>query len=125
MTTQINLDSERYDRNARDMHRARRRMLRRLVQIRKDRDHSQAAVAEAIGVGRSTVCRFESELENANPTLDTVLRYAHAVGAVVTLSACSIEDHDDAAVSMRGRLWTTGDAGERVAGAVGHWVLPA
>lgn len=100
MTTVINLDNERYDQNAREMHRARRKMLRRLVQIRKDRNHSKADVARAVGVGRSTIHRFEDELENSNPTLDTVLRYAHAVGAAVTLAAETIEERD-------GRVWPT------------------
>ncbi|WAB10618.1 hypothetical protein SEA_ECLIPTUS_53 [Gordonia phage Ecliptus] len=94
MATKINLDDATYDRNAREMHRARRQMLRKLVSIRKRREHSQADVARALGVARSTVCRFEDELENSNPTLDTVLRYAHAVGASIRMDAMTIEDRD-------------------------------
>lgn len=99
MANRIDLDSERYDQNARAMHRARRRMLRTLVQIREVRGHTQSDVAEALGVNRSTISRFEHELENANPTLDTVLRYAHAVGAAVTLKAETIEAYDNQILS--------------------------
>ncbi|WP_336790359.1 helix-turn-helix transcriptional regulator [Gordonia malaquae] len=99
MSTEVDLDNERYDRNARDMHRARRKMLRRLVEIRIKRDHPQAEVARVLGVNRSTICRFENELENANPTLDTVLRYAHAVGASLTLKAETIEEADSRKLS--------------------------
>lgn len=74
-----------HDQNARDMHRARRKTLRRLVQTREMSRYTAADIANKIGVPECAVHRFERELENADPTLDMVLRYADAIGSVVTL----------------------------------------
>ena len=50
-----------------------------LVAIRIDRGLSQKAVAQRMWVTRPSVSVFESHKQQ--PRLDTLLRYAHAVGA--------------------------------------------
>ncbi|MEU4598459.1 helix-turn-helix transcriptional regulator [Nocardia sp. NPDC023988] len=71
---------------------ARRRLLLDLIGIRKRRGYSQAQVAEAIGINRSGICRFEADIATSNPTMDVVLRYAHAVGAAVDIEVRMLED---------------------------------
>ncbi|MGW8813835.1 helix-turn-helix transcriptional regulator [Gordonia terrae] len=73
---------------------ARRRLFNDLIGIRERRGFSQAQVAKAIGIHRSGVSKFESDFEGSNPTLEVVLRYAHAVGASITMRAEPVETHD-------------------------------
>lgn len=54
-------------------------MLRRLVALRQENNLTQSEVAERMGVSQPAVSQFERT--DANPTLDTVRRYAMAVGA--------------------------------------------
>lgn len=58
----------------------RERFIKVLVQIRKDAGLRQQDVAEAMGVGQSTLSQFENAVD---PRLSTVQRYARAVGAEV------------------------------------------
>lgn len=58
-----------------------RALLRELIAIRKERRISQEAVGRAMGITQPSVAAFESH--DANPTLATIRRYAHAVGALV------------------------------------------
>ncbi|WP_040511815.1 helix-turn-helix transcriptional regulator [Gordonia soli] len=92
--TELDLATPANDRNARELHRARRLLFKQLIQVRKDRRYSQQEVADAIDINRSGVCRFESERENANPTLDIILRYAHAVGAHISFDVQKMEEVD-------------------------------
>ena len=57
-------------------------MMRNLVQIRHKHNLKQSVVAERMGVTQPSVSQFERY--DANPTLDTVRRYAMAVGARVS-----------------------------------------
>jgi len=59
-----------------------RALLRGLVQLRTDKGLTQQEVADRMGVTQPTVAKFESY--DANPTLATIRRYAHAVEALVT-----------------------------------------
>lgn len=54
-------------------------LLKGLVRMRLEHDLTQAQVAERMGVSQPTVAAFERY--DANPTLSTIRRYAHAVGA--------------------------------------------
>ncbi|MGY0500803.1 helix-turn-helix domain-containing protein [Nocardia sp. FBN12] len=78
-------------RNAMELTQARRRLFNDLIGIRVHRGISQAKVADAIGINRSGISRFEVDIETSNPTFDVVLRYAHAVGAALTLRAEPME----------------------------------
>ena len=55
------------------------RLLEDLVKLRHHHNLKQAEVAERMGVSQPTVAAFERY--DANPTLATIRRYAHAVGA--------------------------------------------
>jgi transcriptional regulator with XRE-family HTH domain len=52
-----------------------------LARVRKHRNLTQQKVADRMGTSRSAVSRFESGKYKISPTLDTVNRYAAAVGA--------------------------------------------
>lgn len=54
-------------------------LLKDLIAIRKKHNLNQGEVAERMGVTQPAVAQFERY--DANPTLDTVRRYAMAVGA--------------------------------------------
>lgn len=87
----LDLTSDSHVRNAMDLTQARRRLFNDLIGIRIQRGISQAQVARAIGINRSGISRFESDVESSNPTMDVVLRYAHAVGAAITMRAEPVE----------------------------------
>jgi predicted XRE-type DNA-binding protein len=57
-----------------------RQLLTELKALRERSGISQAEVDQRSGIGRANISRLEN-LHLENPTLDTVLRYAHAVGA--------------------------------------------
>lgn len=59
-----------------------RALLRRLIQLRGDQGLTQQDVADRMGVTQPTVARFEAY--DSNPTLASIRRYAHAIGALVT-----------------------------------------
>ncbi|MFD3591478.1 helix-turn-helix domain-containing protein [Nocardia sp. NPDC058640] len=87
----MDLTSDDYIRNAMELTQARRRLFNDLIGIRVQRGIPQAKVADAIGINRSGISRFEADIETSNPTFDVVLRYAHAVGAALTLRAEPME----------------------------------
>lgn len=91
---------------------ARRRLFNDLIGIRTRRGISQAQVAEAIGINRSGISRFESDIEGSNPTIDIILRYAHAVGAAIDIHVEPVEDRE-------ARRAARANAGERA------WSIPA
>lgn len=88
----INLATPEYDANARRLSRTRRKMVAQLVAIREARGLSQSQVAKAIGIHRSGVCKFEADGATANPTLEVLLRYAHAVGASIDVDVHRAEE---------------------------------
>jgi transcriptional regulator with XRE-family HTH domain len=90
-TQPLDLTGDDYIRNAMELTQARRRLFNDLIGIRVQRGISQAKVADAIGINRSGISRFEADIETSNPTVDVVLRYAHAVGAALTLRAEPME----------------------------------
>lgn len=61
-----------------------RQAIKELKAVRADRGLTIAQVAEAIGVDKSVVSRFENE--TVDPHISTLLRYAGAVGADVGIS---------------------------------------
>lgn len=83
-TNTYDLTSDEANQNAKRLYATGRKLIRDLVEIRNDRDLSQSAIADAIGINRSGVCRFENE--ESDPRLETILRYAHAIGAAVSIS---------------------------------------
>ena len=58
-----------------------RALLRRLMQLRGDQGLTQQDVADRMGVTQPTVARFEAY--DSNPTLASIRRYAHAIGALI------------------------------------------
>ncbi len=76
--------------------------MRYLIGIRTKRGISQAQVARAIGIDRSGVSRFEADVETSNPTMDVVLRYAHAIGAMIHMRAEPVEEFELRQVSRAG-----------------------
>ncbi|MCD4549705.1 helix-turn-helix domain-containing protein [Schaalia sp. lx-260] len=79
------VDFEAIEALALQLHRERSRFLRGLVGVRKAHGLTQSDVAERMGVSQPTVSEFEHY--DANPRLDTILRYALAVDANVYLRA--------------------------------------
>jgi ribosome-binding protein aMBF1 (putative translation factor) len=61
------------------------RLVRQMAHARRRAGLSQAQVARRMGTTASAVSRMESD-SPGNLTLDTVERYAHAVGAELSLS---------------------------------------
>ena len=59
-----------------------------LRRLREEQGLSLTDVSERSGLTRSAISRLENGW-NANPTLDTLFRYAAAVGAHVSLSAAA------------------------------------
>ncbi|SMO49365.1 helix-turn-helix domain-containing protein [Propioniciclava tarda] len=58
-----------------------RALLRGLIQVRRARGFSQEAVGAIMGITQPSVASFEAH--DSNPTLATIRRYAHAVGALI------------------------------------------
>lgn len=84
-------------------------LLKGLVRMRVEHHLTQAQVAERMGVSQPTVAAFERY--DANPTLSTIRRYAHAVGARIrdeVIDDCTLEQATSALQtrSSSGR-WTT------------------
>lgn len=68
-----------------------RQFMRQLIDARRSAKLSQAQVAERMGVSQPAVSKFERY--DANPTLDTIRRYALAVG--VGLRSSVLYDSSD------------------------------
>lgn len=58
--------------------------------IRKERKISQEQVARAAGMARPDVSRFESG--KYNPSLELMIRYAHALGCELKVELVPMED---------------------------------
>ena len=63
--------------------RQRRKIISQLVEARLEKGISQAELARMIGTQRSNICRLESGTQN--PTLDTIVKIASALGKDVSL----------------------------------------
>lgn len=85
-----------------------RRLVRDLVRVREQHDLTRSEVADAIGIHKSGVSRFERQ--EKSPRLDTLLRYAHSVGADVTFSVVPVDGWhcEDANVVTRVHTWGRG-----------------
>ena len=79
------VDMKALEKLALSLYRERSDFLQTLVDLRKDQKLTQAEVAERMGVTQPTVSEFERY--DANPRLDTIIRYALAVEAQLDLRA--------------------------------------
>lgn len=59
-------------------------------ELRKEKKISQEQVARAAGMARPDVSRFESG--RYNPSLELMIRYAHALGCELKVELVPIED---------------------------------
>jgi transcriptional regulator with XRE-family HTH domain len=57
-------------------------LMKSLIALRKKKGLSQETVGERMGISQPGVAAFEAM--DSNPTLSSVRRYAHAVGARIT-----------------------------------------
>lgn len=89
-TQPMNIDvlTERATRLAEDH----RTFLRQLIAARKQSGLSQEQVAERMGVSQPAVSKFERY--DANPTLETIRRYALAIGVSLRSSVLSVPEDD-------------------------------
>jgi len=89
-------DAERIDRDERDAIRrkgravkARHERLRDIIQVLKaERQRlglSLAEIGERSGIGKANVSRLEND-QDPNPTMDTLLRYAEALGRAIHIA---------------------------------------
>jgi len=61
-----------------------------LVAIRRSRELRQADVADSLGLAQPTISQFEADRQS--PRLDTVIKYANAIGARVTVLVEQLPD---------------------------------
>lgn len=66
-----------------------RPVLEQLVRRRHQLGMRQSEVAEAMHTGQPTVCILE---KSRNPKLSTLMRYAHAVGATISVEVVVPDD---------------------------------
>jgi transcriptional regulator with XRE-family HTH domain len=90
MTTATTPTVSEASRRATKMTRDLRRVIRDLKAVREARGFSASQVADAIGVHRSVISKFENQADD--PKLSTLLRYAHAVGADLELNVVNGQD---------------------------------
>jgi len=62
-----------------------RKLIRAVKQARLAKGLSLGEVGERSSIGKANLCRLENDLD-PNPTLDTLLRYAEAVGVELRIS---------------------------------------
>lgn len=84
MTTAYTPVASEASRRATKLTRDLRRVIRDLKAVREARGLSASHVADAIGVHRSVISKFENQ--SGEPKLSTLLRYAHAVGAELEIN---------------------------------------
>ncbi len=77
----------------------RREIIAQLIQARQEKGVSQAELARLIGTQRSNICRLESGAQN--PSLDTVLKIASALGKDVSVSLHDKEEPMNTEYSLR------------------------
>ena len=59
-----------------------RKLIRTVKEARLAKGLSLGQIGEESGIGKANLCRLENDLD-PNPTLDTLLRYAEAVGVAL------------------------------------------
>lgn len=67
-----------------------RALIGELRKAREAQGMSLADVQELTGIDRSALCRIESG-ENGNPTVNTLIRYARAVGRTINVALIETE----------------------------------
>lgn len=72
-------------------------LMQALISLRKKKNISQEEVGNRMGISQPAVAAFEAT--DSNPTLSSIRRYAHAVGARITHHVI-----DDSVVLVRKRL---------------------
>lgn len=87
--------------------RAGRRLIRDLVRARQQCGFTSKQLADAIGIHKSGITRFEQQ--DTSPRLDTVLRYAQAVNANVNFSVEPVSGWGcaDQAIVTRIATWSS------------------
>lgn len=86
MPNQPDLTDDSHQANVRRMTTQRRHLLHDLVGIRERRGVDEDWLLQQLSVTRAYLYRFERDPESTDPTLDFLLRYAHAAGAAVSMS---------------------------------------
>lgn len=66
-------------------HQTVKKLIQAVKAARLAKEISLAEVGEQSGIGKANLCRLENDLD-PNPTLDTLLRYAEAVGVELHVS---------------------------------------
>lgn len=79
--------------------RKRQEIIAQLVEARLEKGISQAELARMIGTQRSNLCRLESGAQN--PSLDTLLKIAAALGKEITMTLEERKDPTDSVYSLR------------------------
>jgi transcriptional regulator with XRE-family HTH domain len=69
----------------------RTKLLKELVQLRKDKDLSQTVVAKGMGIGQPSVSELERGM--TSPRVETLQRYARAIGAELVFTVKEVEDN--------------------------------
>lgn len=111
---EINLFTDQAHENGVRLSQGGRRLIRRLGEIRESRGYKKSQVADAIGINRSGVTRFENQ--EADPRLETILRYAHAVGASVQFVVEPVEEYEARTATARRQfraMWVGTEQDER------------
>ncbi|BBZ51240.1 helix-turn-helix transcriptional regulator [Mycobacterium heidelbergense] len=99
-TDSLDLSSDEAVELASRLTRGARRLVRDLVRVRDQRGFSRSQLADAIGIHKSGISRFERQ--ETSPRLETVLRYAQAVGADIMFAVEPVDGWhcaDDAVVT--------------------------
>ncbi|SDD59706.1 Helix-turn-helix [Mycolicibacterium neoaurum] len=61
--------------------------------LRLTRNLPQRTIARRMGICRSAITRLEND-PTRDPHLSTILRYAHAIGATITITPKNLEAHE-------------------------------
>jgi len=86
-------NSEAIRQRAKSLSQSHRQMISDLVDIRVERGMTQDEVAIILGVTRQRVSRMEQY--DSNPRLETIRRYANAVGARIESRVTIDESHEN------------------------------
>lgn len=78
-------------RRARKLARTEAQLKKDLVDARKQRDLTQQDVGDLLAVTQATISRFEDP--DNDPRLSTIIKYANAIGATVTVRV-DLDNHD-------------------------------
>ena len=73
---------------------AERGLVEELIELRKQADLSATEVAKRINRHKSSISKFEAR--KTDPQMSTVLRYAHAIGAMVEIRVLPFSEWEEA-----------------------------